>query len=84
MTGDELLVQNTTDLLFDTVSKALALVDVTDRLPTSAILIYETIGPDGQQQFDYVVSNTVTLTSMIGAGHALQTQATRDLLDDDE
>ena len=80
------VAQATTDRLLACVGDVIAEAGIEGRLPTRAILIYETMNLDGDESIDYVVTKDMRTTDVIGFGHFLREAATDALLapDDEE
>lgn len=72
-------IRETTDALLECVAKVAAITGQT-YLPTSALLVYQGITEDGDQKVDYVVTESLGLTDLIGLAHFVREDAIDDLL----
>lgn len=76
--------QDTTDILMTAVVDVLALVGQSSIVPTKALLAYEYINESGDEKVDYVVSESLGLTTTIGMARLIEADALDDLLDQDD
>lgn len=83
---DDAVAQATTDRVLACVGDILAEAGVEGRLPSRAVLVFETIGSDGDETIDYVVTRDMRSTDVIGFGHFLREAAANTLFgfDDEE
>lgn len=76
----------TTDRLLACVGDVYAISDITGRLPSRAVLIFEALDEDGDPAVDYVATKGMTLTDLVGMGDFLREIAMTGLFapDDEE
>lgn len=82
--GDfEQAAELTTDRLLSCVADVLEAVDVTDKLPSRAILIYETLETDGGRQIDFVTTRDLGSTDIVGMAHFVREAILMDMFADE-
>lgn len=73
--------QATTDRILSCVGDMLGFAEIEGRLPSRAVIIFETLDEDGDAAVDYVATKGMSLTDVIGMSHFLREAATGELFD---
>lgn len=80
--SDEQIIQETTDVLLSAVDSILDTAGVGPRFVQHALIIYEVLDEDGNPKVDYVCTNTLSSTNIIGLADFAREATLAELLAD--